>query len=751
MVSCLILSISLLWIAQAADEDKITFKQLSLDSKIEEVFFCGGKKDSILMITETRTILKSENFGSSWKPLSYPEASFQLSRYVRSKADNKLLALIGKDGKTLYTSDCGKTLDSLSKDLKIEGFLFHPNIKTWALASNKVKCDSAEECFPGKTLYLTQDLGATWSAIAENVLMFAWGQDGLVSSQPIPNERIYLTQAKSPDADLSKWTKDVDLIKSDDFFKTSVVLVSQGNKFLLANQFILVACAVEGEQEEVQLMVSSQPHFDTFTKIDLPIRKLPQHAYTLLDTTQGSIVIHINHYSKRSDYGSIYVSDSFGRVFSLSLLHNVRTMNGLSDFEKVQGLEGIFIANVYDKDLYLDNLPERKTKKDTLKFQLTLISYDKGGSWSRVRAPELDHQGNRILCGEDCFLNFHSLTSPFQQVYSTENAVGIVIATGNVGRHLSYHEDELSAWLSRDGGVTWQHVIKGQYVYETGDHGAIILLAESQKSTKSVLYSWNEGRSFEKLNLDFELHVEQILTEPSSTSQRFLLFGSVNGTKGVTVSVDFSTFHEPACKNPELAGASDSDYEVWTPNTGNAGNCLMGRNVQYVRRKPLAECFNGEEFERPKFVENCECTDEDFECDFGYFREGNGECRRTDVAVLDLECSAGQRVVKTGYRKVAGNTCTGGVGDRLMERVEECGDGSGLKIFAVFLMFVGVTGAIWYFRKHKFEMPKWFGGKQKDLFSRKGFTNDLSNPPESPDDDFIAGKSFRSEAEDLDV
>lgn len=44
-------------------------------------------------------------------------------------------------------------------------------------------------------------------------------------------------------------------------------------------------------------------------------------------------------------YGNIYTSDSTGQRFAVSLLHNIKDQNGQSSFEKINGLEGIYIAN----------------------------------------------------------------------------------------------------------------------------------------------------------------------------------------------------------------------------------------------------------------------------------------------------------------------------------------------------------------------------------------------------------------------
>lgn len=83
-----------------------------------------------------------------------------------------------------------------------------------------------------------------------------------------------------------------------------------------------------------------------------------------------------------------------------------------------------------------------------------------------------------------------------------------------------------------------------------------------------------------------------------------------------------------------------------------------------MRRKRENECFNGEEFERKKFIENCECTEEDWECDLGYSREKSGPCKSLNKQEIDYSppgnCSS-YYYVSQGYRKVAGDSCIGGV------------------------------------------------------------------------------------------
>ncbi len=48
------------------------------------------------------------------------------------------------------------------------------------------------------------------------------------------------------------------------------------------------------------------------------------------------------------------------------------------------------------------------------------------------------------------------------------------------------------------------------------------------------------------------------------------------------------------------------------------GKCLLGHKVTYTRRKREAACFNPQKLETAVTHDNCACTEEDFECDYGY-------------------------------------------------------------------------------------------------------------------------------------
>ena len=96
----------------------------------------------------------------------------------------------------------------------------------------------------------------------------------------------------------------------------------------------------------------------------------------------------------------------------------------------------------------------------------------------------VDSLGKKINCdiNEGCSLHVHSVSSKFKfgPVYSSDNALGIMIGTGNIGKYLSYRPDKINTYLSRDAGLTWFEVKKGSSIYEVGDHGAIIVLVSDK-------------------------------------------------------------------------------------------------------------------------------------------------------------------------------------------------------------------------------------------------------------------------------
>ena len=86
-------------------------------------------------------------------------------------------------------------------------------------------------------------------------------------------------------------------------------------------------------------------------------------------------------------------------------------------------------------------------------------------------------------------------------VYSTESAVGIVVATGNLGKRLTPNDQAKNLYISRDGGLNWKSVRPGSYIYEIGDHGAIIVIAKKNEPIDSIEFTLDEGLTWETLKI----------------------------------------------------------------------------------------------------------------------------------------------------------------------------------------------------------------------------------------------------------
>lgn len=108
------------------------------------------------------------------------------------------------------------------------------------------------------------------------------------------------------------------------------------------------------------------------------------------------------------------------------------------------------------------------------------------------------------------------------------------------------------------------------------------------------------------------------------------------------------------------------DFELWSPAEEREEQCLFGRRTLYHRRKREIECAVGTQ---PKLganiVENCECKDSDFECEYNHYRNSDGQCVLMDgekPLADDDSCRDGADFwyERTAYRKIAHSSCEGG-------------------------------------------------------------------------------------------
>ena len=123
-------------------------------------------------------------------------------------------------------------------------------------------------------------------------------------------------------------------------------------------------------------------------------------------------------------------------------------------------------------------------------------------------------------------------------------------------------------------------------------------------------------------------------------------------------------------------------------------------------------------------LENCPCSMRDYECDFTYVRNSSGQCSpnpNISPPKLDDKCKSGQW---TGYRKIPGSVCKGGLQLQGLD-TRECvkyKEGGGLNIddgasgpvigvslvFGIFVVTAISLGGVYYKRLPALRLPRVF-------------------------------------------
>lgn len=793
-VWCVILA---LYFAPVDSDKKVSVQEIVLDSSVLDVQWLGEDFKTVLLQTDKGRVYRSGNRGESWSDttdqlklgVAATEAGsstqFQVDSMQKSPADPNVILVRGV-GKTHFVSmDAGSSWRKVRQRSTIHTWIFHKARPKWALLSTwtdacgkTAAADGQAEGPCNHNLYVTKDLGKTFVLVASYVVQFSWGD--LAHNQ---QDRIYFTHFRETTGDqpkLSLWSQNVDFACSDDLGKTVTKLVHRGNKFLVSHNFLFVAKLKDKSNQNVNLMTSSDGGL-TFRLAKLP-QELDEKSYAILDTSEGIVMLHVNHGSVAPfSTGNVYVSDKDGTRFSLSLPNNVRGTGGDCEFDKVLSLDGVYIANV--KDLHRvddsdsdgeataegDGIEEenaagtevdrRRTVQGKAKEESvvrTVISFDKGGLWSYLKPPTVDSLGKPLDCPVDkCWLHLHGITNfhNYAPFYSIENAVGIIMGTGNIGPYLRFEPDEVNTYLSRDGGLTWFESHKGAFIYEFGDHGGLVLMADDVKRTKQVVFSWNEGISWYDFEFaDRPMNVDNIVIEPNATTTSFLVYGT-RGTAGVLYHLDFQPLGQPLCKGIWAADSVSSDYETWTPTDGRSSDsCILGRQITYTRRKASSECFNGEKLERPVVKSNCVCTEENFDCEVGFSRKiGSVDCRLVEeIMVKSPEtCTSSDFYHVQAYRKVVGDTCEGGWQPEEIAvpcpASSKMGRGA-MSILGVVAMIAILMGAVAVLSKSD-NFKKWIANHGFESFKNVKYAGIGANMPETAlesvgsryDADFLEG------------
>ncbi|KAJ9094955.1 hypothetical protein QFC21_005747 [Naganishia friedmannii] len=633
-----------------------------LQSGIVNTQYFGAGQTVLLQLADD-TVWQSSNEGFSWKQL-YPEDHF-LTILMHPYAEDRAY-LVTETRKMWYTTDTGRTWSTIDAPADPNPFGiamldFHPTRADWLIFTGAADCRDtlSEKC--RAIAYYSTDNGRHWKKVDEYVRTCGWARDARlkIDEREILCESYRDKQGSQRAAEYNP----LELIAGQQFYNKKQKLFDSVVGYATFSEYLIVAELAESTGT-LRLQVSldglhfAQGQFP-------PTMKIENRAYTILESSTDAVFLHVTMNDQPgNEWGSIFKSNSNGTYYSLVVEHVNRDMRGYTDFEKMIGLDGIALINVVAN-------PDAAGISGNKKLR-TLITHNDGASWKPMSPPSKDSLGQEYDCSSTaCSLNVWGYTSrrDFRATYSSPSAVGLMMAVGNVGETLGAYTD-CDVFLTRDGGKVWEEVHKDAHLWEFGDSGSVLVLVNDEGPVDHVIYSTDEGLSWNEYAFDKRLRVKSIQTVPTDTSRKFMLIGGAPGEteNNVIVHLDFSQITTRKCiLNTE--DPNRDDMELWSPSESRDDQCLFGRQTLYHRRLRDHNCYIGETLEQSrKVVKNCTCTPQDFECEFNYYRNPVRDCVLVGGATpLSRDTQEEQCVgfepywyERTAYRKIPYSSCEGG-------------------------------------------------------------------------------------------
>ncbi|WFD26616.1 vacuolar protein sorting/targeting protein PEP1 [Malassezia nana] len=580
--------------------------------------------------------------------------------------------------------------------LGLEPLGFHPQHSSWLLWTGARDCEEGKKGCRAEVWYSTGNSHQRWERVDSYVKKCAF-----LPTQQFPgDERTILCEHYDPSelkTNRPLTQIPVDLVMGREFYSKKQTVFRHILGFSVFDRYMLVA-ELAGSPPSLRMHVSLDGY--QFAPLTLPPSlQLDHRAYTVLDSVTRAVFLHVTtHDSNMAQWGDIVKSNSNGTYYALSLENVNRDGMGFVDFEKMLGLDGIALANVVANS--------NEASLSGVKQLRTMITHNDGGHWKSLDAPAVDSHGSPYPCNQvGCNLHLHNLLErpDLRITLSSPSATGFMLATGNVGRSLLPYA-QCDTFLTRDGGFTWEEVHKNTHKWEYGDHGSIIVLVDDQHATDTLLYTLDQGLTWETYRFGEKMRVSTLDTVPEDTKRKFVLMGESQG-RSTAVFLDFTRVLSQPCVFDR--DEERNDFERWSPSQQREEACLFGSQTWFWRRKRDRVCYVGEAMPEQEVEKKpCTCSAADFECEFNHFRDARGHCvLYPGVTALPSDegdqCSPdhpdydGYWYERTNVRKIPLSRCVGGErpdrGRRHACRAARKGHG-----FFWWLMIFAVSGALGY-------------------------------------------------------
>ncbi|KAF9263821.1 Oligoxyloglucan reducing end-specific cellobiohydrolase [Marasmius fiardii PR-910] len=628
-------------------DSKIT----AFDNLPARLFYFDDSSSAIYYDQVAGMVYVSQDEGKSWDLASGVEQGDAVM-VVEHPADNRYAFIMTAGTEHYMTNDRGKTWRKFQVPVqlayKANPLSFHSDPKKYGyVLYHGIKCEKSgwQTICHNEVYYTKEAFGDEPKLLHKDDPTCQFAHSSKDFKHEAHQDLVYCVITKATEPSI--------LVSSTDFFesdkKTEDLGIGAKNArgviaLAIVSKFAVVALHSPHSRDEMLLYVTVDTK--TWSHAQFPhasSAKLRENAYTVVESTTHSLAVDVVLHEGQN-VGTLFVSNSNGTYFVQSLKDTNRNEMGYVDYERVYGVEGVGIANVVGN---ADAVEGRRADKQ-LK---SVITFDDGRSWT-----PLEHSDGRGP------LHLHSVTTPhnFGRIFSSP-AAGIVMGVGSASDFLKPYE-QCDTWLSTDAGVEWRKVLDGPYKYEFGDSGSILVAVQDDEEIREVQYSLDFGQNWQKYDLGVTLRAKALTTIRDSTSQKFILVGQLsrkdqqNG-RYAAVFLDFAGTRKKKCE--------DSDYEEWFARP-RGKECLMGHKQSYTRRKASSDCYVGDKFIDPvPHTTDCECTDDDYECDFNFnLNPTSHECELAGPEPVPADvCKThnGKYMGSSGYRKIPGNTCKGGV------------------------------------------------------------------------------------------
>lgn len=665
---------SLVWTLALAKDTPV----MSVNKLNHPPLFLSYFEDSDVVMfhdVEERNIYRSRDAGVSWSRVdSIPDGkSFFLVMHAVEKKAAFVLTAAGDHYKTDDRGDSWTKFHTkfLPSKFRSEILVFHaddPNrIIFNAMNCQGIFCDERAlytlDGFKTVKLLRSFTVGCWWARSAH----FTTGDAALDKTRT-------LCIVKDP---FSFFRQDQRLLVSDSFYAVAgkdiqefepnmdgAKGVSGVMSLAIVNKYLVVATA-SLRSDEMALYVSD----DTLTwhRAIFPsdeghdhAHQINQEAYTVLESTNYSIQVDVMTSQPSHPMGVLFTSNSNGTYFTENIPYTNRNAKGHVDFEKISGIQGIFLVNVVGNGAAVN-------KKGVEKVIVTQITFDDGRTFHDIKV------------GQER-LHLHSVTEldNIGRVFSSP-APGLVMGNGNEGKSLMSFNDA-NLYVSDDAGLTWKKALDGPHKFEFGDSGSVLVAIKDSKKedVNELLYSLDHGQSWKKAALPDSLSIKPswLTTTQDSTSTKFILVGERSGAYHMVV-IHFDGLIDRTC--------GDDDMEDWHARVDKDGNptCIMGHKQTYRRRKKSADCFVRSNFKEPvPKMEDCACSDADFECDYNFQRDPKDKTKCSKAGPIpqpDNTCKDdphGSFKGSSGWRLIPGDTCKRAGGPQKDDKVDRnCSDG----------------------------------------------------------------------------